>query len=82
MERLGMENMRLLHSPVRTALADGSARSRADLPSVLRMLGSAPCWSRTVQGKHKQYLNSGRQRLLLGPLAPLTGSACLGMVQT
>lgn len=37
------------HSPVRTALAEGSARSRADFPSVLRMLGSAPCWSSTVR---------------------------------
>lgn len=57
-------------SPVSTALAEGSARSRADLPSVLRMPGSAPCWSSTVQGKHKQYLSSGRHRLALTP--PLT----------
>lgn len=33
--------------PVRTALAEGSARSKADLPSVFRMFGSAPCWSNT-----------------------------------
>lgn len=77
-----MENTRLRYSPVSTALADGSARSRADFPSVLRMFGSPPCWSSTVQGKHKQYRNSGRQRLLLGPLALLTGRACLGMART
>lgn len=37
-------------SPVRTALAEGSARSRADFPSVFRMFGSAPCCSSTETG--------------------------------
>lgn len=32
-------------SPVRTALAEGSARSRAVRPSVFLMVGSAPCCS-------------------------------------
>lgn len=52
--------------PVRTALADESARSRADFPSVFRMFGSAPCCSSTVQGKQRQYLTSGIQRLFTG----------------
>lgn len=42
-------------SPVRTVLAEGSARSRADLPSVFLMFGSAPCWSNTVRNRIKQY---------------------------
>lgn len=41
--------------PVRTVLAEGSARSRADLPSVFLMFGSAPCWSNTVRNRSKQY---------------------------
>ena len=40
----------LLYSPFRTVLVTGSARSRGDLPSVLRMVGSAPCWSSTGGG--------------------------------
>lgn len=42
-------------SPVRTVLAEGSARSRADLPSVFLMFGSAPCWSNTERNRIKQY---------------------------
>lgn len=38
---------------MRTALAEGSARSRADFPSVLRMFGSAPCWSNTKKEQKK-----------------------------
>lgn len=39
----------LSHSPVSTALAEGSARSSAVFPSVFRMFGSAQCCSRTVE---------------------------------
>lgn len=36
------------HSPVSTALVEGSDRSNAVLPSVLRIVGSAPCCSSTA----------------------------------
>ncbi len=42
-------NSSFLYSPVNTTLAGGSARSKGVLPSVLRMLGSAPCWRRTTE---------------------------------
>lgn len=37
------------HLPVSTAFADGSAKSKAVLPSVFRMVGSAPCCNSTTK---------------------------------
>lgn len=36
-----------MHVPVKTDFADWSAKSNAVFPSVFRMFGSAPCWSKT-----------------------------------
>lgn len=43
--------------PVRTALADGSAKSNAVLPSVFRMVGSAPCCKSTAKNSNTTFQN-------------------------
>lgn len=54
------------HPPVSTAFADGSAKSSAVLPSVLRILGSAPCCNNTKRAGIYLKFYGGMLSLLAG----------------